>query len=47
MTAHKDYAVTIIAQGQAELQTIERDPRPLAPDEVAGRTISTLISAGT
>lgn len=47
MTAHKDYAVTIIAQGQAELQTIERDPRPLGPDEVAGRTISTLISAGT
>ena len=47
MTAQKDYAVIITAKEQAELRTMERDARPLDPDEVAGRTIVTLISAGT
>ena len=43
----KDYAVIITAQEQAELQEVERDSKPLGPDEVAGRTVVTLISAGT
>lgn len=47
MTAQTDYAVTITAKEQAELLPVERDDRPLAPMEVAGRTLVTLISAGT
>jgi len=47
MKNQKDYALTIIAQGQIELQAVERDSRPLAPDEVAGSSVVTLISAGT
>ena len=47
MTSQKDYAVLITAQEQAELQPIERESKPLEPDELAGRTIVTLISAGT
>ena len=43
----KDYAVIITGHEQAELQEVERDSRPLASNEVAGRTIATLISAGT
>jgi len=43
----KDYAVMITGQEQAELQEVERDSRPLASNEVAGRTVATLISAGT
>ena len=47
MTTRKDYAVIIAAQEKAELQTVERDSMPLDSDEIAGRTIVTLISAGT
>ncbi len=47
MADQKDYAVIITAQEQAELQAVERDSRPLGPDEVAGSSIVTLISAGT
>jgi len=47
MATQKDYAVFITAQEQAELQTVERDSKPLAPDELVGRSIVTLISAGT
>jgi len=47
MTSQKDYAVIIAAQEKAELRTVERDSRPLDSDELAGRTIVTLISAGT
>ena len=47
MSAQEDYAVMIVAQEQAELHVVERDAKPLGPDEVAGRTIVTLISAGT
>ncbi len=47
MTSEKDHAVLITATEQAELQAVERDSRPLEPDELAGRTIATLISAGT
>jgi NADPH:quinone reductase-like Zn-dependent oxidoreductase len=42
-----DYSVTFTAREQAELLPLERDEKPLAPDEVAGRTLATLISAGT
>jgi len=42
-----DYTVTITAREQAELLPAERDARPLGPQEVAGRTLVTLISAGT
>ncbi|MFQ6042423.1 MAG: dehydrogenase [Candidatus Poribacteria bacterium] len=47
MANQKDCVVRITARQQAELHTIERDSKPLAPDEVAGRSIVTLISAGT
>ena len=47
MTSEKDYAVQFIAREQAELQGVERDSIGLASDEVAGRSIATLISAGT
>lgn len=47
MTNQKDCAVCITAHEQAELQTVEREAKPLAPDELAGRSIVTLISAGT
>ncbi len=47
MTTQKDYAVIIAAQEKAELQTVERDSKPLDSDELAGRSIVTLISAGT
>ena len=47
MASKKDYAVQFVAREQAELQAVERDPTPLAPDEIAGRSIVTLISAGT
>jgi threonine dehydrogenase-like Zn-dependent dehydrogenase len=41
------YAVTITAREHAELLRAERNTTPLAPQEVAGRTLATLISAGT
>ena len=47
MASKKDYAVQFVAREQAELKAVERDPTPLAPDEIAGRSIVTLISAGT
>src|SRR6266542_4039993 len=47
MSARQEYAVTITARERAELLPVERDARPLGPREVAGRTLSTLISAGT
>jgi threonine dehydrogenase-like Zn-dependent dehydrogenase len=43
----KDQAVTITARELAELVPVERDMRPLAPREIAGRTVASLISAGT
>lgn len=42
-----EYAVTFTARERAELLPIERDPSPLQPDEVAGRTVASLISTGT
>jgi threonine dehydrogenase-like Zn-dependent dehydrogenase len=47
MPSRQEFAVTITAREQAELLPIEHDPRPLGPKEVAGRTLATLISAGT
>src|SRR4051812_43700388 len=47
MSARQEHAVTITAREQAGLLPIERDPRPLGPREVAGRTLASLISAGT
>lgn len=47
MSTRTEYAVTVTAKEQAELLPTERDPTPLAPDEVAGRTLVTLISPGT
>ena len=47
MASEKDYAVQFVAREQAELRVVERDSTPLAPDEIAGRSIVTLISAGT
>jgi threonine dehydrogenase-like Zn-dependent dehydrogenase len=40
-------AVNFTAREQAELLPCERDLTPLGPREVAGRTLATLISAGT
>ncbi len=47
MTIRKEYSVTITAREQAELVAVEQEIRPLATREVAGRTLVTLISAGT
>ncbi len=47
MSSEKDYAVQFVAREQAELRIVERDATPLAPDEIAGRSLVTLISAGT
>lgn len=47
MEPGNDCAVTFTAPEQAKLLPIERDDRPLGPREVAGRTLATLISAGT
>jgi threonine dehydrogenase-like Zn-dependent dehydrogenase len=43
----QEHAVTITAREQAELLPIERAERPLGPREVTGRTLATLVSAGT
>jgi threonine dehydrogenase-like Zn-dependent dehydrogenase len=42
-----EYAITFTARERAELLPVERDPSPLQPDEVTGRTIASLISTGT
>jgi threonine dehydrogenase-like Zn-dependent dehydrogenase len=47
MTDAITYAVTITARERAELLTSERSTAPLAAREVAGRTLATLVSAGT
>jgi threonine dehydrogenase-like Zn-dependent dehydrogenase len=35
------------APGRAELEQVPSDSRPLGPDEIAGRTLATLVSPGT
>jgi threonine dehydrogenase-like Zn-dependent dehydrogenase len=47
MSSKPGYAVTITARERAELLEVEPDARPLGPREVAGRTLATLVSAGT
>jgi threonine dehydrogenase-like Zn-dependent dehydrogenase len=47
MSPRQEHAVTITAREQAELLPIEPDARPLGPREVTGRTLASLISAGT
>lgn len=47
MTTQQNYAVLIPAREQAELVAVEPETGPLEPDEVAGRSVVTLISAGT
>ena len=47
MSATKDLAVQFVAPKAAELVELEPDRRPLAPNEVAGRTRVSLISPGT
>jgi threonine dehydrogenase-like Zn-dependent dehydrogenase len=47
MSRRQEHAVTITAREQADLLPVERDPRPLEPREVAGRTLASLVSAGT
>lgn len=45
--ARTEHAITITAREQAELLPAERDASPLSAREVAGRTLATLVSAGT
>src|ERR1043166_3279927 len=47
MRARDEYAVTVTAREHAELLPIERDSGPWGPREVVGRTLATLVSAGT
>jgi threonine dehydrogenase-like Zn-dependent dehydrogenase len=47
MTPAEDYGVTFTACERAELLPAERDPAPLGPAEIAGKTLATLISTGT
>jgi threonine dehydrogenase-like Zn-dependent dehydrogenase len=47
MSARKEYAIIITAPEQAELMEVEPNPVPLGPREVAGKTLVTLVSAGT
>src|SRR5262245_38890786 len=47
MASRQEYAITITAREQAELLPVEADARPLGPREVAGRTLASLVSAGT
>jgi threonine dehydrogenase-like Zn-dependent dehydrogenase len=47
MGAQIEYGVTFTARERAELREIARPPEPLAAGEIAGRTLATLISAGT
>ena len=47
MSEGGEYAVTFVARDRVELLPVERDDSPLAEDELSGRTLCTLISAGT
>ena len=47
MTPQRCYAVTFTAKEKAELLPVEPDSTPLGADEVAGRTLATIVSAGT
>lgn len=47
MSRETEYSITFTAAEQAELLPIERDATPLGPNEVSGRTLTSLVSAGT
>lgn len=47
MNTSTGWAVAFTGREQAELIAAERDEAPLGPREIAGRTLATLISAGT
>lgn len=47
MADRTEHQVIITGYEQAELRPVERPPAPLEPQEVAGRTLATIISAGT
>ena len=47
MSSPDVYEVVFTARERAELLPVEPDPTPLAPDEVAGHTLATLVSPGT
>jgi threonine dehydrogenase-like Zn-dependent dehydrogenase len=47
MKVQKDYFVTFTAPEKAELVAVDRDMKPLMPQEVAGRTVASVISQGT
>ena len=47
MSRRRDYVVTFTAAEQAELAELPPDEKPLEADEVAGRTLVSLISPGT
>ncbi|NLC59296.1 MAG: zinc-binding dehydrogenase [Armatimonadetes bacterium] len=42
-----EHAIVITAREQAELREVARPAAPLGPNEVAGRTLATLVSTGT
>lgn len=45
--SEKMKVVRVVAEQQAQLDEVDRDTKPLAGDEVTGRTICTLMSPGT
>lgn len=47
MPSRTEYEVTVTAKENAELLAVQRTPPELKADEVAGRTLATVISAGT
>lgn len=47
MSVNTAYRVTVTAREQAELQTSIADPTPLGANQVAGKTLASLVSAGT
>jgi NADPH:quinone reductase-like Zn-dependent oxidoreductase len=47
MSDRTEYAVTVTAREQVELRPVEPDSAPLGPREIAGRTLASLVSAGT
>src|SRR5579862_2500378 len=47
MSERTEYAVTFTARERAELLPYDPDGRALGPDEIAGHTLATLVSAGT
>ena len=47
MSDRTEYAVTFTARGKVELLEFEPDASPLAPHQVAGHTVCSLVSAGT